>query len=321
MNSSENKSISQTKVSIGMPVYNGERTIRKALDSLLSQTFTNFELIISDNASTDSTPKICGEYSKRDHRIHFITQKETRTGWWNFWFVLQEAKCEYFMWAAADDIWESSFIEKNLRILESNSNIVGSISNADFFGRLISPKNPNANFNLYKDLIRNQSVNASYEEKASFFMRNCYGMNIYSLFRIDKLRKSFVRQIHPASDLSVILKILKYGDLHIIDEFLMHRDAGGTTSTAIATETYIRQGVSLPWIIFPHIPFTFWAAKHVGIKFFIKELPYFIRLNLGAMRSVPLEFGRLAKRKYRNKKIFQLLLKKMDIKKKDINSS
>jgi glycosyltransferase involved in cell wall biosynthesis len=55
-------------VSIGMPVYNGEKYIREALDSLLSQTFTDFELIISDNCSTDSTPEICKEYASKNRR-------------------------------------------------------------------------------------------------------------------------------------------------------------------------------------------------------------------------------------------------------------
>ena len=52
------------QVSIGMPVYNGDQYIREALDSLLAQTFTDFELIISDNASTDRTSEICREYAR-----------------------------------------------------------------------------------------------------------------------------------------------------------------------------------------------------------------------------------------------------------------
>jgi len=64
------------KVTIGLPVYNGEKFIRKNLDSLLSQSYPYFELIISDNASTDSTSSICKEYEKKDKRIRYIRQKK-----------------------------------------------------------------------------------------------------------------------------------------------------------------------------------------------------------------------------------------------------
>ena len=63
-------------VSIGMPIYSGERYIREALDSLLAQTFTDFELIISDNASSDRTESICREYAERDARIIYFRQEE-----------------------------------------------------------------------------------------------------------------------------------------------------------------------------------------------------------------------------------------------------
>lgn len=105
------------KVSIGMPVYNGEPFIRKALDSLLVQTFTDFELIISDNASTDRTEAMCREYALRDPRIRYVRQSENHGVFFNFQFVLDEARGEYFMWAAADDMWDRKWIEclvKNL---------------------------------------------------------------------------------------------------------------------------------------------------------------------------------------------------------------
>ncbi|MCT7961885.1 glycosyltransferase [Laspinema sp. D1] len=103
-------------LSIGMPVYNGVNFINKALDSLLDQTFTNFELIISDNASTDETETICGEYAKRDNRIRYIRQPENQGALANFQFVLNEAVGDYFMWAAADDVWDKKWIETLLPI-------------------------------------------------------------------------------------------------------------------------------------------------------------------------------------------------------------
>ena len=103
-----------------MPVYNGEPFIREALDSLLAQTFTDFELIISDNASTDATKAICLEYAARDARVHYVRQPENRGALANFQFALDEAAGEYFMWAAADDVWDLEWIEYLLPIVEKH---------------------------------------------------------------------------------------------------------------------------------------------------------------------------------------------------------
>lgn len=107
-------------VSIGMPVYNGERFIREALDSLLAQTFTNFELIISDNASTDATELICRNYAEQDSRIRYIRQRENLGVLPNFQFVLNEASGEYFMWAAYDDKWDGDWVESLRNALENS---------------------------------------------------------------------------------------------------------------------------------------------------------------------------------------------------------
>lgn len=97
-----------------MPVYNGEIYIVEALDSLLGQTFAEFELIISDNASTDATESICQKYAAKDSRIRYIRQPENLGAVANFKFVLDEARGEYFMWAAADDIWDSRWVDEML---------------------------------------------------------------------------------------------------------------------------------------------------------------------------------------------------------------
>jgi glycosyltransferase involved in cell wall biosynthesis len=119
----EKKDPHSPQVSIGMPVYNGEPFIREALDSLLTQTFTDFELIISDNGSTDATEAICKEYAAKDLRIRYVRHEENRGASANFWFVLNEAVGEYFMWAAADDRWDSEWIYKLLPIVVDGSSI------------------------------------------------------------------------------------------------------------------------------------------------------------------------------------------------------
>lgn len=110
-------------VSIGMPVYNGEKYIREALDSLRSQSFTDFELIISDNASTDGTEEICKQYAAKDSRIHYERQPVNLGALANFTFVLDAARGECFMWAAADDVWDPGWINEMLNTMkETGSN-------------------------------------------------------------------------------------------------------------------------------------------------------------------------------------------------------
>jgi glycosyltransferase involved in cell wall biosynthesis len=118
---SQGRAETTSMVSIGMPVYNGERFIRKALDSLLSQTFPDFELIISDNASTDGTERVCRDYAARDHRIRFFRHNMNRGAAANFKFVLDAARYQYFMWAAYDDKWVENYLEDATKLLGDQS--------------------------------------------------------------------------------------------------------------------------------------------------------------------------------------------------------
>jgi glycosyltransferase involved in cell wall biosynthesis len=109
------------KVSIGMPVFNGECYIGSALSSLLNQTFTDFELIISDNASTDGTEGICKEYASHDPRVRYVRQLKNQGGVANFNFVLREAVGDYFMWAAADDWWSPGWLSELVPLLDDQT--------------------------------------------------------------------------------------------------------------------------------------------------------------------------------------------------------
>ena len=114
----------ETLVTIGMPVFNGEETIDQALDSLLAQSHENFELIVSDNASTDNTLEIVDRYAGRDSRIRVIRNTENLGAVANFDKVLDEATGSLFMWAAVDDLWEPDFIKELVHLLETDAEAV-----------------------------------------------------------------------------------------------------------------------------------------------------------------------------------------------------
>jgi glycosyltransferase involved in cell wall biosynthesis len=125
-------------ISIGMPVYNGEKYLRQSIQSLLSQSHKKIELIISDNASTDGTSAICQEFAQRDSRVKYFRQKSNRGPLWNFNFVLQQAKAAYFMWAAHDDLWDSDWIRILLRNFSDEGAIsFGHVVNIDKKGRVV----------------------------------------------------------------------------------------------------------------------------------------------------------------------------------------
>lgn len=97
------------KLTIGVPVFNGEASLPDALDALLGQSFSDFEMVVSDNASDDGTREICERYAARDTRIRYVRQGQNLGAPANFQFVLDQAETPYFMWAAADDLWDATY--------------------------------------------------------------------------------------------------------------------------------------------------------------------------------------------------------------------
>ena len=105
-------------VSVGLPVYNGARYLPEAIDSLLSQTFTDFELIISDNASTDATAHICRRYADRDSRIRYVRQPENLGAIPNHNLLVDLARGRYFKWVGHDDVYEPDLVARCVESLE-----------------------------------------------------------------------------------------------------------------------------------------------------------------------------------------------------------
>jgi glycosyltransferase involved in cell wall biosynthesis len=108
------------KISLGLPVYNSKNTIRNALDALLGQTFTDFELIISDNCSDDGTFDICREYAERDPRIRLYRNESNLGITENFRIVCRKARGEYFHWVAGDDSWAKEYLATLSGMLDSS---------------------------------------------------------------------------------------------------------------------------------------------------------------------------------------------------------
>lgn len=115
--------MSAPRVSVGLPVYNGERFLAAAIESIIAQDFADFELLIGDNGSTDSTPDICASYAARDPRISVLRSAENRGASWNFNRLVDIAQGEYFKWAAHDDLLAPSFLRRCVAVLDAQPEV------------------------------------------------------------------------------------------------------------------------------------------------------------------------------------------------------
>ncbi|MHB8899057.1 MAG: glycosyltransferase family 2 protein [Thermoguttaceae bacterium] len=126
------------KVSLGLLVYNGESFLAETLESLLSQAFEDFELVISDNGSTDATQDICEASAARDLRVRYVRQPVNRGAAWNFNEVFRLCKGEYFKWCSHDDPCEVGFLGACVDVLDRNPAVawcMTGIEVIDRFGR------------------------------------------------------------------------------------------------------------------------------------------------------------------------------------------
>lgn len=112
---------------IMMATYNGEKYIAKQLDTIINQTYTNWELIIRDDISTDNTLSIIKDYAKKDNRIKYILSDSQKHGaYYNFFglinYVKKIKKYDFYMFADQDDEWDNTKIEEYLKFYDSKVN-------------------------------------------------------------------------------------------------------------------------------------------------------------------------------------------------------
>lgn len=204
------------KISIGLPVYNAERFLRSALDSVLSQTFADFELIISDNASTDGTPVILEEYALKDGRIKLFRNERNLGAAENFNSVFRLASAEYFKWIAYDDMCGPEFLERCVEVLDREPDVA-----------LCYPKTVLVDVNgneirKYDDRL-NMLHRYPHERLRHYLTKVNLANAVFGLIRSSVLRDTRLLGKYFGADYILLMEICLQGKFFEIPEFLFLR--------------------------------------------------------------------------------------------------
>ena len=204
-------------ITIGLPVYNGERYLGAAIDSILAQTFADFVLFVSDNASTDSTSEIVQEYARRDARVVFSRSPENRGAIWNFNHVFAECRSPYFKWAAADDMLAPTCVERCLETLRAAPPAVA----------LVYPRTtmigPDGEVVGEVDDRLDARESSPYRRLHHVVMNMVYGNVLFAVMRSDTLRRTSGHGSFPSGDLVLLAELALLGEFWELPERLFLR--------------------------------------------------------------------------------------------------
>jgi glycosyltransferase involved in cell wall biosynthesis len=220
------------KVSVGMPVFNAERYLEQALDSIQSQSFEDFELVISDNASTDGTREICESRAAGDPRIKYSRLGENRGVVYNFNNTFRVSSGEYFKWAASDDICGTDYLLRAVDALDNDPSIVLAWARAmgiDENGKHVPLE--------YEVSDLNSPISVYSPDPAVRFrrlLRNFWWVDgpFYGLMRSSMLRTTrWVHPPHPSGDQILLAELSLRGRFYEIpEELFFSRVHAGKTS-------------------------------------------------------------------------------------------
>jgi glycosyltransferase involved in cell wall biosynthesis len=210
---------SQVLVSIGMPVYNGDLFLEKAIDAILAQTYVDFELIISDNASTDRTQEICLTYADRNSRIRYYRNETNIGAAGNYNRVFELARGEYFKWAAHDDWCAPEYLEQCLKVLEKEPSVVLCYAKA----YLVKEQENNLSIYTEDDL----NIRSSKPHQRLFKLLETYGWNhvpqVFGVVRTEVLKNTLLIGKYPHADRVLLAELAILGEFYELDDRLFYR--------------------------------------------------------------------------------------------------
>lgn len=214
------------KVSLGLPVFNGENFIRQAIESILAQTYRDFELVISDNCSTDGTREICDKYRLADRRIRLLVNPMNMGAGWNQNRVMQLAEGEYFKLCAHDDILHPRMLERCVEALDRNPAASLAFTTTTFIdaeGREIEVFRPDTTgYDSALPHVRFHARTSRVRMPLPFCRRRCDDVvpAIFGLIRMSALRQTPLFGAYPAADHILVAQLALLGPFVRVPEAL-----------------------------------------------------------------------------------------------------
>lgn len=204
------------RLQIGLPVYNGANFLAEALDSLLAQTFTDFEILVSDNGSTDETQQIAEKYVELDDRVRYFRYDTNRGAAWNFNNCVHLADAPLFKWAAHDDLHTPEFVERCIEVLDREPDVIlvctGSTS-------IDGDGNPNGDYRRENCHLRETSPATRFSRTLGLYPMHV----VFGVARRAALARTRLWGTVAASDRVVVSEIALHGQIYEIDEPLFIR--------------------------------------------------------------------------------------------------
>lgn len=201
------------RLTIGIPTHNSADTIARTLRSILSQSFTEWTAVLSDDRSEDGTVAVAREVIGDDHRFEIICQGR-RLGVMNFCALLEKADTPLFVWLAGDDYWYPDYLRRTIEVLDANPGAVGAISQClyQIDGRLTD------------DRPDTGSLLGNWSDRVCGFFENPNGTRMYGVFRTPELKASFPPRQMEGYDWALMASVLRHGDMIELPAPLLVRD-------------------------------------------------------------------------------------------------
>jgi glycosyltransferase involved in cell wall biosynthesis len=203
------------RLTIGLPVYNGQNFLSESLDALLAQTYTDYELVISDNHSADDTEAICREYAARDERIRYIRQPHNIGAAPNHGFLVREARGELFKWASHDDLYAPKLLTRCIETLDEHRELVlchADMAFVDTEGKIIEN---------YDYCLATNSPRAPERFRSLLFTDG--GDDFYGVIRTDVVRRIPPENSYHNSGRKLVAELSLYGPFYQVPELLYFR--------------------------------------------------------------------------------------------------
>jgi glycosyltransferase involved in cell wall biosynthesis len=255
MNGSPTQEKRVPRVSIGMPIYNGQPLLRQALDSLFAQSFTDWELVISDNGSTDGSSELLRSVAESDPRVRYIRQDPPIRAYDNFHFVLDQARGEYFMWAAHDDTRDTDFVEKMVEALDRNGEAVLAFGDLN----IVTPEDPAGEIKPYAFATKGMGRMKRLLHGSRL---QCY--HIYGLWRTSAIREVPYAYCSWWPDLPMMLAAAVLGPfVHVPGTRFHYLELPKTSLDRVKAQDFA-SSFNLPLAVAAHVRAVFQACREVG---------------------------------------------------------